>query len=209
MYCRNCGTLLSDDAKFCRNCGCEISKGEQHSQTAIAQVDTNEKLNGGTIQHSGNIGVVDVDYEKMYQYAEQGVASHVFDRFYDAIFGAITKLKVVRVTGYQLALIFKKRFIDKCETEQDVKYYRFVQKTNLMGKKLLLGSIICFNRGRYRWIKDCNARIIWELKSDILSTECGAFKKSIRKILDEKIVEINSEKSKMARGVLEEGKNVL
>lgn len=209
MYCRNCGTLLSDDARFCRNCGCEISRGGQSAQMINDQAIKEENVGGGVVHVADNVSVVDVDYEKMYQYAEQGVPSHVLDRLHDWIFCAVFRLKVIRVTGYQLALIFKKHFIDQCETVDDIKYYRFVQKTNIMGKKLLLGSIVCFNRGRYRWIKDCDVQIIWELKSDVLGTEYYIFKKSVRRILDEKLTEINSEKSKMARGVLEVGKNVL
>lgn len=190
MYCKNCGTLLSEGARFCRNCGTLIDDSA-YQQVLENERDSVVEQNGQIDTVEKNTSAINVDYERMYQYAEQGVMSHILDRIYDQIFGIIIGVKIIRVNGYQLALILKKQFIDQCETEEDVERFRSIPKLNLAGKRFMNDSIICFNKGSYRWIKDCNSRIIWELKSDILGTECRSFRKSVQKILDEKSSQLN------------------
>ena len=44
MYCRKCGAVLKDSAKFCDSCGSEVIKVEQRSYCLLYTSDAADEL---------------------------------------------------------------------------------------------------------------------------------------------------------------------
>ena len=42
MFCKNCGTQLSDDSKFCSNCGCKIEETTSPENTENIEIDNSQ-----------------------------------------------------------------------------------------------------------------------------------------------------------------------
>jgi uncharacterized Zn finger protein (UPF0148 family) len=207
MYCRYCGAKLSDGAVFCWNCGdrvpsveadiradekTETSKSDLHLQTEKEESVITEQLDDHRTD-TWNTSPVELDYEKLYQFSEQGVKPNIYDKICDLLFGGILRLKIVRVTGCQLALIFKKYFIDPCDEVDMINYFRRVTRINVMGKGFTFGSMVFYNRGGYGWIKDCDARIIWEPRSTIDGSDSSDYRRTVKKMLDAKELELSQQ----------------
>lgn len=180
MFCKKCGTKIEDDSKFCSNCGQRIDE---------------EKV----VQQSEQIEEVKIaadkctecdEYEQLYAQAELGTKPYLWNRIRDGIFSKVTRIRTIRVTGTQLALIFKKYFVDTCNSIEEVEELNIVLKLNVGGRKFRKDDAVCYNKGKYRWIKDCERKKLWELQEGLFGNEYYKYVNSVKKILEEKKCEL-------------------
>lgn len=176
MFCTNCGEKIADDAKFCEKCGKKVVGNNIDFQNKRVE---KEKKPDNDIKQMSN-------YEQIYSQAENGVKTNLLDRVRDSLFYKITKIRVVRVTGQQLALIFKKYFVDTCENIDELQLLKNVPKFDLAGRKLKKNNTICYNKAKYRWIKHCEKEVIWELRTSWSQKDIFEYRNNTKKFLEEK-----------------------
>lgn len=175
MFCRNCGTQVSENARFCEKCG--MSTFSQN----IKADEINEQGNNNTVESDHTD-----QYDWIYSQAEGGIKKNVIDLVQDAFFSKITRIRVIRVTGVQLAMIFKKYFVDTCDDVGEIRRLKIILKLNIMGKKISRNAIICYSKGQNRWIKDCEKKILWEIKTSLFDKEYFAYINNVKQFLEEK-----------------------
>lgn len=180
MFCTNCGAKVAENAKFCEKCGNRIVMGNDH-------IENKKDEEQQTVEKSTCNNVI---YDQAYVQAESGTKSNLYDRVRDSIFSKITKIHVIRVTGEQLALIFKKYFIDNCNDLEEMKILDTVTKLNLAGRNINKNAVVCHSKGKYRWIKDCDKKVIWELKTSLFDKQSFKYRNGVKKFLEEKKAEI-------------------
>ncbi len=179
MFCTNCGARVSDDAIFCEKCGTGIAG-------LNIKTDEFDKQDNNIVVESGD----ESRYDQIYAQAELGVRKSVKEYISDVLFSKVTKTRVVRVTGEQLAMIFKKYFVDMCGDIDELASLKAVLKTNIMGKKIRKDTVVSYNKGGNRWIKDCEKKIIWELKTSLFDKEYFPYVNNVKQILEKKECEI-------------------
>lgn len=179
MYCKYCGTKISDTACFCRECGKMVKGGNSAVQNWNDPNNVNQILSNQARKNP-----------------EEGINSDIITKVGDKVTDVVFDIKTTRVSPEQMTELLKKYFINyfvECRNLGDIQETRKVVKGTFLGRYLTRGDgkyqlfVSGINGARTVWIRNLETKENWQLKIGMIRSAYPRFRKLALAMIDDTI----------------------